>query len=260
MQASKEQVQAILARLSKKLEQLPDEIWTQVAPEMEHLDSSLQSLLHTINETEQGNLARLELEQHRFKALLESIPGEVWFCDLQGNITLMNKHALLNLGFDDLSELNLPINELVGDKLEVYQSDGTPRPLNESPMLRSLHGETVQGESMIRNIKTGEMHYRQHITSPVYSKDNQITGAVAFVQDITEQKRDAEALATVHEWANWMARFPGENPNPVTRVSAEGQILYCNPAASKITEWGCTDRCNDQQPAAAAAAKVDGDR
>jgi signal transduction histidine kinase len=47
----------------------------------------------------------------------------------------------------------------------------------------------------------------------------------------------AEALSEAHERAVWLARFPDENPNPVARVSAGGQTLYCNPVAEKLPGW-----------------------
>ena len=57
--------------------------------------------------------------------------------------------------------------------------------------------------------------------------------------DITERKRAEEALHEAHERAAWLARFPEENPNPVLRVSAEGTVLYRNPATGRLPEWRC---------------------
>ena len=52
------------------------------------------------------------------------------------------------------------------------------------------------------------------------------------------EKRN-EALREAHDYAAWMARFPDENPNPVARVSAEGIVLYRNPAAGRLPGWMC---------------------
>ena len=46
-------------------------------------------------------------------------------------------------------------------------------------------------------------------------------------------------LRTSQERARWLARFPEESPNPVLRVSAEGVVLYRNPAAAKDPRWRC---------------------
>jgi len=58
-------------------------------------------------------------------------------------------------------------------------------------------------------------------------------------RDVTERNRMAAALREAHERAEWLARFPEENPNPVMRVSAEGSVLYCNPSALETPGWAC---------------------
>ncbi len=47
--------------------------------------------------------------------------------------------------------------------------------------------------------------------------------------DITEQRRAEEEIRN-------LARFPEENPNPVMRVNASGQIVYENPAGRNLME------------------------
>ena len=49
-------------------------------------------------------------------------------------------------------------------------------------------------------------------------------GIVIFSNDITEQKQVAQTIAS-------LARFPSENPNPVLRITHEGNLLYANEAA-----------------------------
>ncbi len=58
-------------------------------------------------------------------------------------------------------------------------------------------------------------------------------------RDITQQHQMAETLNKAHERTRWLARFPEENPNPIVRVSAEGNVLYCNPASASDSSWKC---------------------
>lgn len=53
-----------------------------------------------------------------------------------------------------------------------------------------------------------------------------------------EHKRAEQALREAHKQAEWLARFPQENPNPVLRISADGRVLYRNPAAMELPAWG----------------------
>jgi len=46
-------------------------------------------------------------------------------------------------------------------------------------------------------------------------------------------------LREAHERAEWLARFPEEDPEPVLRVSLEGGVLYRNPAATEGRGWDC---------------------
>ncbi len=60
--------------------------------------------------------------------------------------------------------------------------------------------------------------------------ENQL--AVMF-QDITAEKKAVEEIAK-------LAKFPDENPNPVLRVSADGQLLYGNKASDRVRAmWEC---------------------
>jgi PAS domain S-box-containing protein len=81
--------------------------------------------------------------------------------------------------------------------------------------------------------------YIRRIT-PYRTQDDRIEGVVVTFTDFTERKQAEEALREAHDRARWLARFPGENPNPVVRVSAEGRVLYSNPVAARLAGWECS--------------------
>ncbi|HVP79466.1 MAG TPA: PAS domain S-box protein [Thermodesulfobacteriota bacterium] len=57
--------------------------------------------------------------------------------------------------------------------------------------------------------------------------------------DLIEYAKAEEALREAHERAAWLAQFPEQNPNPIIRVTADGTVLYCNPATAKQHGWKC---------------------
>ncbi len=59
------------------------------------------------------------------------------------------------------------------------------------------------------------------------------------IRDITERKRAEVALRVASDRAEWLGRFPEENPSPVMRVSGDGSVLYRNPAAAELPGWTC---------------------
>jgi signal transduction histidine kinase len=73
--------------------------------------------------------------------------------------------------------------------LEVFRPDGSPRPLEEAPPLRSLKGETVTNqEEMVRLPHDGSLRVREVSSAPIRNEDGSITGCVSIVRDITEKK------------------------------------------------------------------------
>jgi PAS domain S-box-containing protein len=57
---------------------------------------------------------------------------------------------------------------------------------------------------------------------------------IGAVQDITERKQAEAEIQT-------LARFPGENPNPVLRVTQDGRLLYANQASADLLAcWNCS--------------------
>jgi signal transduction histidine kinase len=70
------------------------------------------------------------------------------------------------------------------------------------------------------------------------SADNAI-GMVLVFHDVSERRRTQKALREAHERAVWLARFPEQNPNPIIRASADGTVLYCNPASARLHGWTC---------------------
>ncbi len=62
---------------------------------------------------------------------------------------------------------------------------------------------------------------------------------VKLARLLAERERLTESLREAHQRAEWMARFPLENPNPVVRASAEGRVLFFNAAAAQLPGWEC---------------------
>lgn len=138
-------------------------------------------------------------ERDRLAFLLDSINDEVWFSDLEGNLTLLNNRAALHLGLDTPEELNISHMALLEEKLKIYNLDGQLRPVEDAPLFRSLKGETVRGQEMIYHLKTGQPLYREFISSPIRDKTGQVVGAIAIGRDITEQKLAEDRLRALNK-------------------------------------------------------------
>jgi len=88
-----------------------------------------------------------------------------------------------------------------------------------------------------RNDEIGDL---SHVLNQMTINLKTVTASKADLErEVVERKRAEEALLETHERAVWLSRFPDQNPNPIIRASADGTVLYCNPASAKLHGWTC---------------------
>ena len=118
--------------------------------------------------------------------------------------------------------LNLDRNDVIGKlATEIYGSD-------DAPYLDIYAGVAESGDSDQFQVFFEPM--KKHFIISVFSPEK---GQFATIfEDITERKNAEDEIYA-------LSRFPGENPNPVLRISAQGKIIYANDASRCLVEtWG----------------------
>ncbi len=140
--------------------------------------------------TRQKETERVLEEERRFLELvLESVDDGILVCNAQGQLIKVNKSSLRFLGVETPPLLQ------VGEWLDhscILRLDGTPMPLEELPLYRALHGETVTGEELLIQPEDGPQRLILVRGRPIAGQDSQPLGAVIVTQDITE-KRELES-------------------------------------------------------------------
>jgi PAS domain S-box-containing protein len=171
-------------------------------------------------------LDAIQNEKDRLSALVNSIADEVWFADTNKKFTLANPAALKEFTNGSGSfEMDL---EKLEETLEILRPDRSPRPIEESPVLRALNDEVIKNqEEIVRTPASGELRYRQVTAAPVKDADGIIIGSVSVVRDITEQKKAEEALNKSEE--RYRHLFEDDLTGDFV-ATADGRILICNPA------------------------------
>ncbi len=125
-------------------------------------------------------------------------------------------------------EVTVPVIELKGKR---FTSENYAEGLSHG-----LHAQIrVEGE-VLGHLR---VYYAQERPFLIPEEQNLVNGIADAFSTWLERRQAEEALREAHERAAWLARFPEENPNPVVRVSAEGTVLYCNPAAVEVPGWTC---------------------
>jgi PAS domain S-box-containing protein len=121
-----------------------------------------------------------------------------------------------------------------GSVIDVYDFPFTD--VDGSPMILEMDVDITAR----RKSEAELARHREHLEELVQERTALLeTANVQLRAEIAERKRAEEALRESEEQAQWLARFPEENPNPVLRVSFDGTVLYRNPAAASTQAWQC---------------------
>lgn len=183
-----------------------------------------------VEEERERLLDELAAEQARWKSIVEAIVDEVWICDREGRISLINLPEITHLSLNKFESLPM---EQVMEKVDVFTLDGKPRSPEQAPLLRSLRGEVVRGVEIMRDRRTGRSRHRQYSAAPTRDPSGAITGAVTLVRDVTEQY---EALQAVQQAREDLARsnrdleqfanvVSHDLQEPLRMVTSFGQLL-----------------------------------
>ncbi|HWH71763.1 MAG TPA: PAS domain S-box protein, partial [Candidatus Sulfotelmatobacter sp.] len=171
-------------------------------------DGLVESLLTTsrdLTECQEGKerlrqlsdeLAQRNAEQAGWKQVVEGIADEVWLSDAQGRMSLVNVPEVRHIGLEQFKDR---LVEQVLEEIEILHPDGQLRLPEQSPLLRSLRGEIVRGQEIMRHRASGRTRWRQFSSAPIRDAAGAITGSVAIAWDITEHKQMEAALREAHD-------------------------------------------------------------
>jgi two-component system CheB/CheR fusion protein len=157
------------------------------AREVINKKSSEKLILLSIEDITELKKAQQILQKtgEHFRHLVKELPAAVHSCDAQGHITFYNDAAVKIWGREPE-----PGNELWSGAFKMFKSDGTPLPLESSPIAMAIKkGCTIPGEEIIIERPDGTRSIVQVYPHPEFGLSGEITGAINMIFDITEQKR-----------------------------------------------------------------------
>ncbi|MGI5861331.1 MAG: PAS domain-containing protein [Myxococcales bacterium] len=169
---------------------------------------------------------RADSERARLQTLIETMPLGVLLTDAKGRFRLANPEALQVLG------------GLTGDAFgpatnyRLFRADGTPYPREELPLARALfRHELVRDARLVVRKESGKETIVSASASPILGPSGSLVGAVATLQDVTEQVRIEQKLRESE--ARLDAFFTG---SPVALAIVDEQLRYLrsNPIAAEI--------------------------
>ncbi len=155
-------------------------------------------------------------------AAVEQSPVAIMISDEEGRIEYVNGYFTKLTGYSE--------DEVVGKNPRILQSDATPQEQYQRLWRTISAGAEWRGEIEDRR-KNGELYWAYETISPLRDDQGRVRRYLAIQQDITEQRRDKEALAESEERFRKVAEMVGEW---LWEQDAEGRYIYCSDAVRNI--------------------------
>ncbi|MDA8216829.1 MAG: PAS domain S-box protein [Dehalococcoidales bacterium] len=164
---------------------------------------------------------RAEEERERLlgelEATISSIPDAVIVYDTQGKIQRLNPAAQAMLRYPR-AEREKPFVERA-ETVRVETPEGKPFPLEETPTLRALRGEVVQGVIAVIHLPPGGVIWANASAAPVRGAEGHLLGAVLTLVDITAQHEQQEQREDFNRMVSHDLR------QPLTVIQGHVQLL-----------------------------------
>lgn len=157
-----------------------------------------------------------DLDIQRAKALINAFPDTVFTFNLNGELT--------NLRITDEELFNFKKEPKIGDKYaQIFNAEITEKFDSFCHRFHEITGvESFTFSDVINNRKK---YFEARL---IKVQDN---GALFIVKNITNEYLQNQKIES-------LARFPNENPNPVSRVSTNGKLKFFNVATyTYFSEW-----------------------
>jgi PAS domain S-box-containing protein len=171
----------------------------------------------------------LRQTEARLTAVLRQLPVGLGVMDLDGRWTLSN--AIMDEFVPKAIPSVLPERTA---RWHAYDKHGHQILPENWPGQRALRGEVTPGLEMIFTADNGTDRWTRVSAAPLRDDAHRIIGAIAVVQDITDQKVAEQALRASE---NRLAGLINSAMDAVIVVNAEQRIVLFNPAAEQM--FGC---------------------
>ena len=163
-----------------------------------------------------------ELRQNReqFIDLFDNAPIGYHEVDAGGRLIRINKTELKMLGYS--------AGELLGQFVWQITAD---EKFSHDSILAKLRGTKPVEQIFERNFRR-----KDGTTFPVLIEDRVLRGDDGAITGIRSVVQDVTARKQAEKQAQHLANFPELNPNPVLEFTAEGTLVYHNPAALHMAQ------------------------
>ena len=168
----------------------------------------------------------LERSEQQFRSVAETATSAFISADKKGEIIFWNHSAERMFGYSVEEILGEPLTTIMPERYHEIHKKGFNRIVETGKSRIKDTGVDLFG------LKKDGTEFPLEIFLSQWKAEGD-TFFTAIINDTTERKQAESELKNI-------AKFPSENPHPVLRIAANGELLYANEAAeSLVMEWNC---------------------
>lgn len=172
-----------------------------------------------------------EQELRKLWRAVEQTPTSVIITDFEGKIEYANPKFIAITGYS--------LQEVLGQNPRLLKSGHHPPSFYQAMWETLLQGNVWRGEVVNRR-KNGETYWESSLISPITDDHGKITHFLAIKEDITEKKKNAEALRQAEqklaENERWQKAILDNIPDLTLLKNREGKYLVVNRAWCEFAE------------------------
>ncbi len=186
-------------------------------------------------ENERDRLLReAQATRENLRIILDRLPDGVLVVDQAQQVTVANEAVWRFVGRDVAGVLLPELRRVHG----FVMPDGRPFPPGQTPIERTLRGETVAGVEVRIQRLDGHTVEALESCAPLYDAQGRLTGAVVALTDITAL-REAEAererlLAEVERTQHYLQTLLNRLPDGVAVVDPSLHVVLANEASRRL--------------------------
>jgi PAS domain S-box-containing protein len=181
------------------------------------------------------------------ETMMHSVNAGMATCDTAGRLTSFNGFLRDFFGEDSSA---VPVKEWA-ERFNLRHHDGSPVQTSDLPMLRALHGETVEHAGQLAVDQRGRNRWLTINARPVRDSHDTIIGAVAAVHDVTAEYRSRIYQTCKNEILKALA----ESPNVTAAGDTVVRIIAISLGWPYVRLWMLDPVVDRLRPAATYTAE-----
>jgi PAS domain S-box-containing protein len=180
---------------------------------------------------EQSSREAIERSERNYRGIVETAYEGIWKVNNEFETSFVNRRMAELLGYTVEEMLGRPLFDfLFENDIEQKRSD----------LQRRRRGVSEQLEARYRK-KDGTVLWARVATSPIVGDDGGFEGALAMINDITEQKRIEAEECRSRETIRLLSEGVEQTADSVLITDRQGTIEYVNPAFEATTGYACRE-------------------